>query len=132
MRLPSPEELVRALADGGVRLAYASPEERERLRQAVLRAARGAGLVCYTRARGPRGLLFARAVRDAAPASAAAEPRPRPYRPADARLPSSRAFVQGGFPERAIGGARRDALAAAELAARVRLAIEQEEWAEPW
>ncbi len=123
------EEVVAALLDGGVRVHYASPAERERLRQAVLRAARRAGLLAYTRARGSEGVLVATAVRDAAPQEPPRPPRPRPYRPADQRAPSGRRFVEGGFDERAICGppSRADVRAAAELAARARLEVEREE-----
>ncbi|HXF71155.1 MAG TPA: hypothetical protein VNO79_00915, partial [Actinomycetota bacterium] len=126
--LPPVPSLIEALLDGGVRLAYRSREERERLRQAVLRAARAAGLVAYTRARGEQGVLEARGVRDAAPDVPPTPPRPRPYRPADARAPSSRAFVEGGFSERALFGppSRADVRAAAELAARVQVELEAE------
>mgnify|MGYP000050085393 CR=1 FL=1 len=126
--LPPCSSLIAALLDGGVRLAYASREERERLRQAVLRAARVAGLVAYTRARGERGVLEATAVWDAAPDRPPNSPKPRPYRPADVRAPSSRAFVEGGFGERALLGppSRADVRAAAELAARVRAELEEE------
>ena len=122
MALPSRRDLIRALLEGGVRLSYRDVRERELLRQRVLGAARVAGVVVWTRARGERGVLEAKALRDACPEAPPRWPQPHPYRPADARAPCSRAFVEGGFSERALLG---DVAAAAELAARVRHELEK-------
>ena len=122
MAPPSRPDLIRALLDGGVRLTYRNVRERELLRQRVFGAARAAGVVVSTRARGERGLLEAKVLHDACLEAPPRWPQPRPDRPADAHAPSSRAFCEGGSSEREL---RRDVAAAAELAARVRYELEK-------